>query len=427
MFILKLVIYGITASIFGLALRYLWKHLKDQRDRLLKAYWRPARVGLLVFAAWILWELLWFSLIGTDDKNNWEMALKKCDDPSEGWYQFSLCRFKEHALYFLYLLLLSIPKATVVGILAAFLLKMDPVVNNILAIENDISTNKTPKQTLKERIGISIGSTRVSISNKRRGIANGIRSTRDSVSNMGKKVARFRPWKIFVKRKSKNQPVPSAEENQPANEPHEQTDAVVHEGVVTEKGEPNEKKENKIENIATSAGAKIGSTVKVVGRTATTAGDSVSNMGKNEPQEQTDAVVHESVVTEKGEPSEKKENKIEIIATSVGAAIGSTAKTVGRTTTSVGAAIGSTAKTVGRTTTSVGTTIGSTAKSAGTTIGSTAKAVGHAATSAGDSVLNAGKKVVGFRPGNIFRRRKKDDQPTPSVEKKPLADDPKEQ
>ena len=446
MFILKLVIYGITASIFGLALRYLWKHLKDQRDRLLKAYWRPARVGLLVFAAWILWELLWFYTIGINDKPDWAKILKGCGDNSEGWYQFSFCGIYAHMAYFLYLLALSIPKAAVVGILAAFLLKMDPVAKNIIATDND---KKPPKQTLKERIGSSIRSTRVSVSNKKKGIAGGIRSTRDSVSNMGKKVARFHPWKIFGKRKSKNQPVPSAEENQPANEPHEQTDAVVHEGVVTEKGEPSEKKENKIENIATSAGAKIGSTVKVVGRTATTAGDSVSNMGKNEPQEQTDAIVHESVVTEKGEPSEKKENKIEIIATSVGAAIGSTAKAAGNIATSAGATIGSTAKTVGRTTTSVGTTIGSTAKSAGTTIGSTAKSagktigstaksakttigsavetVGHAATSAGDSVLNVGKKVVGFRPGKIFRRRKKDDQPTPSVEKKPPADDPKEQ
>ena len=427
--LLKWVIIGITTTVAGLVLRFLWKHLKDQRDRLLEAYWRPAKVGLLVFAIWILWELFLPTMIDTDDGKIWLDALDKCDDR----FIWDECISKAHMAYFFpSLLLVFLLKAAVAGMIAAFLLKIDSVVNRILTVAHaDTDTETPPKQTLKERIANSIKSTGDSISNKKKGIAGGIRSTRDSVSNMGKKVARFRPWKIFGKRKKDNQPVPSAEENQPAYEPHEQTDAVVYEGVVTEKGEPSEKKENKIENIATSAGAKIGSTVKVVGRTATTAGDSVSNMGKNEPQERTDAIVHESVVTEKGEPSEKKENKIEIIATSVGAAIGSTAKTVGRTTTSVGTTIGSTAKsagtTIGNTAKSAGTTIGSTAKSAKTTIDSTAKAVGHAATSTGDSVLNIGKKVVGFRPGKIFRRRKKDNQPTPSAEKKPPADDPKEQ
>ena len=378
MFILKLVIYGITASIFGLALRYLWKHLKDQRIRLLKAYWRPARVGLLVFAIWILWEMLWFYTIGINEKPDWAKMLKGCGDNSEELSWFSFCGIYAHGLYFLYLLVLSILKAAVVGILAAFLLKMDPVVKKILTVAHaDTDTETPPKQTLKERIANSIKSTRVSISNKRKGIAGGIRSTRDSVSNMGKKVARFRPWKIFGKRKSKNQPVPSAEENQPANEPHEQTDAVVHEGVVTEKGEPSEKKENKIEIIATSVGAAIGSTAKTVGRTTTSVGTTIGSTAK-----------------------------------SAGATLGSTAKsagtTIGSTAKSAGATIGSTAK-------SAGATIGSTAKSVGATIDSTAKAVGRTATSARDSV------------GKIFRRRKKDDQPAPSAEKKPPADDPKEQ
>ena len=219
---LKLVIYGITATVAGLALRFLWKHLKDQRIRLLKAYWRPVRVGLLVFAAWILWEMLWFYTIGINDKPDWAKILKGCGDNSEGWFQFSFCGIYAHMAYFLYLLALSIPKAAVVGILAAFLLKMDPVVNNILAIENDISTNKKPKQTLKERIGSSIKSTRVSISNKRKGIANGIKSTRDSVSNMGKKVVGFRPGNIFRRRKKDNPPAPSVEKKPPADDPKEQ-------------------------------------------------------------------------------------------------------------------------------------------------------------------------------------------------------------
>ena len=384
--LLKWVIIGITTTVAGLALRFLWQHLKDQRDRLLEAYWRPAKVGLLVFAIWILWELLWFFMMGTDDKIDWLNELK-CAPPFAESHTWSGCRFKAHmAYFFLVLLPLSIPKAAVVGILAAILLIIDPVVIRILTVaRGDTGTEKTPKQTLKERIGISIKSTRVSISNKRRGIANGIRSTRDSVSNMGKKVARFRPWKIFGKRKSKNQPVPSAEENQPANEPHEQMDAVVQGAVVTEKGKPGEKNDN--------------------------GGPSITA--------ETDDGKKEETPPQNPLP-EKEESKIENIATSVGTAIGSTAKSAKTT-------IDSTAKAAGNIATSAGATIGSTAKSAGTTIGSKVKAVGHAATSTRDSVSNMGKKVARFRPGNIFRRRKKDNPPAPSAEKKPPADDPKEQ
>ena len=222
---LKLVIYGITATVAGLALRFLWKHLKDQRIRLLEAYWRPVRVGLLVFAVWILWELFWLIRMETSDRQTWLDALEVCrvSDANPDIATTRNCGFNAHLVYFPYLLALSILKAAVAGMLAASLLIIDPVVIRILTVARGDTDKKTPpKQTLRERIANSIKSTRVSVSNKKKGIANNIKSTRDSVSNMGKKVVGFRPGNIFRRRKKDDQPTPSVEKKPPADDPKEQ-------------------------------------------------------------------------------------------------------------------------------------------------------------------------------------------------------------
>ena len=264
---LQLAIYGITATIVGLALRSLWKYLKNQRGRLLDVLWHPVRLGLLVFVVWILWEMLWFYTIGINDKPDWARILKGCGDNSEELSLFSFCGFYAHMAYFLYLLALSIPKAAVVGILVAFFLKMDPIVRRIIATEKGKPRKKND---------------------------NG------EPSRIGKWFAGFRPGKIFRRQKKDNQPAPSAEKKQPAYDRPKQMDAVVQGVIVTEKGilgekkdsddplitkkknptqkPPTEKERKTIGSIAKSVGTAIGSKVKAVGRTATSARDSVGKI-----------------------------------------------------------------------------------------------------------------------------------------------------
>ena len=189
---LQLAVYGVTATVIGFALRFLWKHLKDQRARLLKVLWRPAKVGVLVFAIWILWELFLLTAIATDDGKTWLDALEECDDR----FIWGECISDAHRAYFFpFLLPVLLLKAVMAGILVAFFLKMDPIVRRVIVAEKD---EKTPRQTLRKRI------------------ANSIKSTRDSVSNKRKKLLGFRPWKIFGRRKKDDQSAPSAGKKQPA-------------------------------------------------------------------------------------------------------------------------------------------------------------------------------------------------------------------
>ncbi len=245
---LKFAISGIAATVAGLALRYLWKHLKDQRVRLLDAYWRPAKVGLLVFLVWILLELFGDYMLDTTDSKTWSDDLKKCGPPFLESLKLDGCRLDAHLAYFFpFLLPVLLLKAAVAGMIAAFLLKIDPVVNRILTDARADTGKKKPKQTLKERI------------------ANTAKSTRDSVSNKRKKLLGFRPWKIFGRWKKDAQSAPM--------------DPVVRRGIARENGKP------PITPVPGSRGKKKKPPRKpiirpAIGRVVTSVRDSVSNTGK---------------------------------------------------------------------------------------------------------------------------------------------------
>ena len=251
----QLAIYGIAATVAGFALRYLWKHLKDQRVRLLDAYWRPAKVGLLVFSVWILWELFGSYMLDTTDSKTWLDALKECGPPFLESSRLNRCRLHVHSAYFFpFLLPMLLLKAAVAGMIAAFVLKIDHVVNRILTDARADTGNKKPKQTLKERI------------------ANTAKSTRDSVSNKRKKLLGFRPWKIFGRRKKDAQSAPSADQAAPM-------DPVVRRGIARENGKP------PITPVSGSRGKKKKPPRKpvirpAIGRIVTSVRDSVSNTGK---------------------------------------------------------------------------------------------------------------------------------------------------
>ena len=192
--LLKWVIVGIVASVVGLALRFLWKYLKRQRVYLLNKYWRPVNVGLLVFVIWVLWELFWLIMIATDDGKTWLSALDKCVDPLEEWFIWSECRFNAHMdLLFPFVLAQSLLKAAVAGILVAFFLKIDSVVNRILTDAHGDTGKK------KDNDDPLIKSARTAIGNTVKAVGRIATSARDSVG------------KIFRRRKKDNQPAPSAD------------------------------------------------------------------------------------------------------------------------------------------------------------------------------------------------------------------------